>query len=102
VGEALQEEIWTMDEILCSRELVREGAVMRHCLATYVDDVLEGSCSIWSLRCDSQRALTVEVKPARRLVVQARGEMNRRASASEPAMLRRWAQENRLEVGERV
>jgi len=99
VGEALQEELWTMDEILCSRELVREGTAMGHCVATYVDDVLAGASSIWSLRCDGQRALTVEVRPVRRLIDQARGKFNRQPRAVEKALLKRWARENGLEVG---
>jgi len=98
VGEALQEELWTMDEILCSRDLVHEGTAMRHCVASYVDDIRTGECSIWSLRCDGQRVLTVEVMSARRLIVQARRWSNHPPKAVDLAFLKRWARENRIEV----
>jgi hypothetical protein len=96
VGEAVLQEVWTLEEILCSRELVREGAAMRHCVGSYVDDIRHGEASIWSLRCDGRRVLTVEVDPRDAEMVEARGKFNRPARTGERNLLRRWARVNRV------
>jgi hypothetical protein len=91
--------IWTMEEILCSKELQEEGRLMKHCVYSYTTTISKGICSIWSLRVEGQRALTVEVDHGARKIVQARGKCNRPAKPAEINLLLRWARENRLEVG---
>ena len=95
----LHEWSWTMTEILNSKELVNEGNNMRHCVAAYARHIEASHVSIWALRCGEERRLTVEVRNATRLVVQARGKLNRLPRAKEGQMLRRWATENGLQVG---
>jgi len=89
---------WTMDEILCSEALHAEGKAMKHCVYCYAPYISEKHTSIWSLRRDDGRALTVEVENGRRRIVQARGRCNRQPAGSELKVLRLWARENRLRV----
>lgn len=41
--------------------LMEEGSRMRHCVASYIPDVMNGRCSIFSLRRDMRRIATLEV-----------------------------------------
>lgn len=41
--------------------LFEEGRMMRHCVATYLRDVINGRCSIYSIRNDERRLATLEV-----------------------------------------
>jgi hypothetical protein len=91
-------DTWTVMEILSSRGLATEGRAMGHCIASYASMVASGDCSIWSLRCNEVRRLTVEVSRQKRAVVQARGRFNRMPKPLEMAMLRRWARKNHLGV----
>ncbi len=102
VGERIEVAVWTLEEILTSRDLVREGSAQRHCVATYVPDVREGRAAIWSLRRDGHRMLTVEVRPARNAIVQVRGRGNRLARPGELELLKRWARANGLELADRI
>jgi hypothetical protein len=92
------EEVWTMEEIKTSRELIQEGRAMKHCVASYSGGIKGGGCSIWSLRREGRRLVTVEVRNRARRVTQARGLQNRRATPGEKGMIQRWALENGLEV----
>jgi hypothetical protein len=71
---------------------------MRHCVSSYASRIKEGKCSIWSLRCDGVRALTIEVKNNERRIAQTRGKCNRFAKPLELGILRRWALANGLEL----
>lgn len=83
---------WTAEEIVEGRHLVAEGRAMRHCVAAYAEEIQDGSCSIWSLRCDGIRAVTVEVE-GDRSIAQVRGRYNRDPTRDELKVLRRWARE---------
>lgn len=91
-------EVWSCEEILSLRELLREGREMRHCVYSYADLIRSGQTSIWSLRRDGRRQLTVEVSDAHRQVVQARGPCNVPATSSQMRELTRWASLNGLTV----
>ncbi len=95
-------ETWTMREVLSGRELALEGRAMNHCVATYAGKIGLGRCSIWSLRRDGERALTVEADKAGMRVNQARGPCNRKPSPAEARWLRAWATENGLRVWDYV
>lgn len=92
------DQVWTMREILHAKDLMDEGKRMRHCVSSYAENIKAGKSSIWSLRRDGVRALTVEVDNKARKVVQARGVCNRGAQPFEIALLRRWALFNGLGV----
>jgi hypothetical protein len=97
-GGPVYHQEWTVKEILHSGDLMEEGKHMRHCVSCYATDIKEGRSSIWSLRCDGARALTVEVANGMRRVVQARGKCNRNPKPLELGLLHRWALANELEL----
>ncbi len=97
---AKSKDEWTMSEILCSKDLVREGRAMGHCVASYADSISSGRCAIWSLKFNNSRCLTVEVGMSDKEVVQARGKYNRPAKGRERALLGKWAKANQLKVGD--
>ena len=94
---------WTMAEILDPEQLFREGADMRHCVASYEHSIRCGQSGIWSLTLQSPsgfhgKTLTVEVHPGSQSIVQARGKCNRMPNEKEREILERWARENGLTV----
>ena len=90
---------WTLEELLFSKALRAEGRAMKHCVHTYCRLVGLGRTSIWSLRRDGTRELTLEVDNRHRRIVQAKGRLNRPASREAQRILQRWALEAGLEVG---
>ena len=97
-GKDAQRVDWTMSQILTGKDLGAEGNAMRHCVATYKSACMEGRASIWSLRANDTRALTVEFDHGSQRVVQARGHANRLPRAPEAAILERWCAAMRLET----
>jgi hypothetical protein len=99
---------WKIVELLDSRELAQEGRAMRHCVATYARACASGYSSIWSLRHrwldeDAARSvLTVEVRPATRMIVQLRGRANSRASGLPLELVRQWAAREGLRIDPRI
>lgn len=89
---------WTFEELRHVRELIREGAVMRHCAASYVDRVREGRSAIWSLRENGRRRATVEVDPRRRRIVQAARKGDLPVDRMAGSYILRWAEDHGLEV----
>ncbi len=90
--------VWTMAEILTADELAKEGRTMRHCVYIYARLIVERRVSIWSLKCDGKRRLTVCVNRAKRAVVEARGKCNRMPEPGELARVARWARLNGLSM----
>lgn len=68
-----------------------EGALMRHCVASYIDRVIRRACFIYSIRSKTKRVATLEIAPASPVslkVAQIKGPCNSRprrdiASAAE-------------------
>jgi PcfJ-like protein len=96
----LEARVWTISELCSSTELLLEGRVMRHCVATYVVPCLQRRTSIWSMQLETRlgqrRVVTVEVDPATRLIRQVRRKCNRLPSEAELQILGMWAQRERL------
>lgn len=101
-SETAEPEEWCMREILGPLELAAEGRRMRHCVLSYDSQVRRGRCSIWSLRRQGRRRVTVEVSSVTRAVVQVRGRRNRRPTDREASFVARWAAENNLSLGPRI
>ena len=91
-----EDRTWRIEELCSNRALVLEGRAMRHCVATYVRECVQGRSSIWSLQAEVRglrtRALTLEVDPRVRRLVQARRRHNGSPSPAERAIVRRWAE----------
>lgn len=93
---------WQMMELINSVELRSEGAALHHCVASYANHCSRGSSSIWSLRFwqgdKVHHVLTVEINPAKRAVIQARGRANRMASGKSLRLVQDWAVRERLQM----
>ena len=83
-------ERWTIHELCSSSELISEGREQRHCVSDYAGACLRGLSSIWSLRLNGKRCLTIEVTREGR-VKQALGRCNRGPLLMEQAVLERWS-----------
>lgn len=92
-GEGLR--CWTIRELTSGEQLRREGAAMRHCVASYAGSCARRSTSIWSMRFEDGgrrfRVMTIEVDPATRTIRQARRRGNAPPNDKALGVLRRWA-----------
>lgn len=86
--------IWSIRELLGTKSLVLEGRKLGHCVATYSQSCVRGATSIWTLELESyagiEKRITLEVHPATRTIVQARGKHNRKMKEQEASIVRRW------------
>jgi hypothetical protein len=94
-------KVWRIRELLSSGELRREGAAMRHCVASYAGRCGTGGNSIWALEVWSfdgvEKRVTIEVD-AQHAVVQCRGRFNAYPKARDREMIQRWASRENLQV----
>jgi hypothetical protein len=81
---------WTMRELTSGRELYEEGSAMSHCVASYALRCRGGASAIFSLRCNGERRLTLELDPQTRRIVQARGPHNRHPTEEEQQQIEAW------------
>lgn len=75
--------------------------MLHHCVATYARRCVAGWSQIWSLRQWRDHSvptpvLTIEVHPRTQTIVQIRGNRNQRASGLPLALVRQWAERERL------
>jgi len=98
-----QGDFWTVEELADTFVLHAEGQAMQHCVFSYANAVLQGQCSIWSVKVEKagrpERTLTLEVRNSMKKVVQARGRRNRMPTGAERRILTCWASENGLQLG---
>lgn len=97
--------IWSFDELLSHKQLVREGNAQRHCVATYARLCRDRFSSIWSLTSEDacgnvRRRQTIQVTRDRH-IVQCRGRGNKLPSAAEANIVRRWAAAQSLVISVR-
>jgi len=97
-AEKFNLKFWKIIELLNGKELAAEGRAHSHCVATYARKCLRGQASIWSMYCNEERLLTIEVRPENYMIVQIRGKRNRRATEKELKIIRRWAGSNGLKI----
>jgi PcfJ-like protein len=95
-GDGHYRKVYTISELLSSRELEDEGRAMSHCVGSYAGSCASGRTSIWVLKVADAydretRLLTLEVWNASRQIVQARQKFNTEASPKELSIVRRWA-----------
>ncbi len=91
---------WSSHELRSYMALWKEGRALKHCVATYGGMVRSGHSSIWSVRRDGVRCLTVEVLQRHRRIIQIRGRYNRPPTDIERSVVRSWAEANQLEIVE--
>ena len=105
-GDGRTRRRFAVTELLTAAALDAEGAAMRHCVGSYAGSCASGRSAIFSLTLESggtrERRLTVEVAPATRQVVQARGKLNALAAGTDARVLRAWAIQAGLTLGKWV
>ncbi len=95
---------YRVQQLLTSHELEQEGSKMRHCVASYVSNCVQGECSIWSLKMSNEegqeiRLLTIELDQNLE-IQQALGKNNRRPHKEEMNILKRWVSDCQLKISE--
>jgi len=79
------------------KELIQEGETLGHCVASYVNDVIKGTCKILFLRLlatPEEGLVTVEVRGEddNLRIVQVKGRGNRKPYAKEKEFIQEWAE----------
>jgi hypothetical protein len=79
------------------RELEREGAEMRHCVATCANRIMSGTCAIYSVRIRGRR-LTLEVvrRDDRWVLGDVKGRSHHRPGTRAWDALRPWLEQHRI------
>jgi hypothetical protein len=95
-GEAQR---WTTQQLRTRRALFWEGQRLRHCVATYWNCIAVRRRSIWSVRCNNKRVLTVEVDDAAGTMRQISGFANRTFTRDEEQVLRAWTRAGGPQLG---
>ena len=94
-ADSQHSQIWRIREITSGDGLVREGARMEHCVASYAASCAEKRASIWTMERTADGTttpcVTIEVHLGSRRIGQVRGKRNRAATPEELAIVRRWA-----------
>ena len=92
------ENRWFIEEILTIKDLLAEGRAHHHCVYSYSQSIDSGHSSIWSMTCNGEKVITIEVRKSSNAIVQARGKYNRDTTAQEFRVLQAWASENGLVI----
>ncbi|MCP8973198.1 PcfJ domain-containing protein [Bacillus licheniformis] len=80
-------------------DVIKEGDSLSHCVASYVDDIINRKCKIFFLRESknlSDPLITIEVRG--NIVRQVRGRFNRKPSSGESAFVRMWSNAKELKI----
>ena len=98
-GPEYHQKIWEIEEILNSKALHLEGRDMHHCVGSYTRDCKSGYNSIWSMKCQETKVLTVQVAHTSSYpkIIQARGLQNRYPTQKEKQILNVWAQQKGIQ-----
>jgi len=91
---------YSITQLKTNKELIIEGSYLRHCVASYCDKCINGNTFIFSLRKRNkksiERLVTLEVNNDE--IIQARGYSNRDCNDIENEIIKKWAEENKLEI----
>jgi hypothetical protein len=69
---------FTFVALRSGRQLMLEGRRMKHCVGSYIRDVMKGFSRIYSVRIEAKRVATIEFRDGR--LAQAKGPCNRPVS----------------------
>jgi len=77
---------------------------MRHCVATYTDNITSGHAYIYSVRVDGERMYTAElvITDEKINLGQVRGKCNTVPNKSVMATIKKWCNRNTKKLGEAV
>jgi hypothetical protein len=94
--------VWSIRELLSSKELIAEGRKQQHCVATYARSCFSGGTSIWTMDVreilGSKKLLTIELHNSSKTIRQVRGLRNRKPTPQEMDIIHRWAHKEELSV----
>lgn len=77
----------------------QEGLELKHCVASYIPQILKEAIVIVSLREEEEKAqLTMEIRRSDKAIVQIRGKNNRKATVKERGYIREYAEAKGLKV----
>lgn len=82
-----------------SNDLIKEGSGLSHCVASYVDDVINKKCKILFMRKTKEietSLITIEVRGDS--IRQVKGSHNRRPNGEEMSFVRLWAEKKKLNL----
>ena len=88
----------TIEELTNSNQLHDEGKKMKHCVYSYIGSCKHGKTSIFSLRENDERMVTIELNNRTSEIVQIKGLANRKASEEEIKIVSDWASINSLKM----
>jgi hypothetical protein len=99
-------KVWTIRELLSSKELIAEGREQCHCVATYARSCVSRQTSIWTMDVQAtqarQKLLTIELHHPTKTIRQVRGLRNRMATNGEMDVVRRWVHKEGLSIASYV
>ncbi|WP_205508541.1 PcfJ domain-containing protein [Longitalea arenae] len=93
-----------VEELISTKELMKEGRTMKHCVASYAYLCVKGRTAIYSFRRYTTEQMqetlaTIEVNIAAQKIVQAKGKMNKPVSNEVRKCMELWAKKRQLSIG---
>ena len=99
-------KLWHIRELLNSAELIEEGRLMSHCVATYARSCHRRFSSIWSMETvdnnGRQKVLTIEVLLPQKRIYEVRGKANRLPTPAEKSIIEKWANTEGLQLSRSI
>jgi hypothetical protein len=97
---------WAIVELLSIEQLELEGRRLHHCVASYGPLAASGRSAIYSLRRTTDEVesscVTVEIRPAQKMIVQARSQQNAEPAEKDRKLIEFWAKHAGLEFAPSV
>lgn len=106
-GKAHERSTWKVVELLSLQDLVDEGRILQHCVATYDRACSKRTTAIFSIRTEDvignvERSGTIEVQLHTSRVVQAKAKRNTQLKQPARAILEKWAYREGLTINEQL
>lgn len=89
-------KIWQIQEICTLKNLMEEGKILHHCVASFSGMCIKQYYSIWSLTCNGEHKLTIQLILSNYSLGQIRGLQNRMPTPRENQIISIWASQNKL------
>lgn len=86
-------------------DIINEGADLHHCVASYVDKVINGQCVILFMRSNDnldKSLVTIEYDIQNNMIVQARGLCNRNLTKKEYDFLKKYCKDKDIGLSEYI
>ncbi len=92
-----------VEELISTKELIKEGKTMKHCVGSYAHMCAKGRTAIYSFRKYSSGLMqevlaTIEVNISLKRIVQAKGKLNKPVSNEVRKCMDMWAKKRELSV----